>query len=158
MPPNAKHAMKNQNKASSPDAAPSPFLRGIVPPMVTPLLAPDELMGASLLMGGNGGVSAGANLYPSLYVNLYDAAMKEDIASVRHLHEKIMQIKKSIFGVGHHPSSLIKGIKCALNLMRICDDFMAEPFHRFQQNERDRVQEALSMLNLHLIGYTSCQT
>jgi len=31
-------------------------------------------------------------------------------------------------------------------LLGICDDFMAEPFHRFRQPERERVQAVLESL------------
>ena len=33
----------------------------------------------------------------------------------------------------------IKATKCSLSLLGICDDFMAEPFHRFRAPERERV-------------------
>jgi hypothetical protein len=41
---------------------------------------------------------------------------------------------------------VIKGIKCALACLGICDDFMAEPFHRFRAEERAQVQRCLPEL------------
>jgi hypothetical protein len=57
-----------------------------------------------------------------------------------------MRISNSLYQVGHYPSAVIKGIKCALACAGVCDDFMAEPFHRFRAKERARVQEQLPEL------------
>ena len=59
------------------------------------------------------------------------------------LHEKVMQISTTIFSVGQHKSSFIKGLKCSLNLIGICDDYMAEPFHRFRNTERNIIRKHL---------------
>ena len=50
--------------------------------------------------------------------------------------------------IGCHSSSIIKGIKCALSCLGICDDCLAEPFHRFNPPERERVEEVLRELGL----------
>ena len=39
-----------------------------------------------------------------------------------------MQISTTIYNVGQYGSSYLKGLKCALSIMGICGDFMAEPF------------------------------
>jgi 4-hydroxy-tetrahydrodipicolinate synthase len=57
-----------------------------------------------------------------------------------------MQISQSLYRIGRYPSSIIKGIKCALACQGICDDFMAEPFHRFRAEERARVERCLPEL------------
>ena len=49
---------------------------------------------------------------------------------------QIQQVSSSLYRIGKHSSSVIKGIKCALACLGICDDFMAEPFHRFRTIER----------------------
>jgi 2-dehydro-3-deoxy-D-pentonate aldolase len=53
-----------------------------------------------------------------------------------------------VFAVGRHPSSYLKGLKCALSLLGICDDFMAEPFARFRAPERARVKRQLAALRI----------
>jgi 4-hydroxy-tetrahydrodipicolinate synthase len=50
--------------------------------------------------------------------------------------------------VGRHKSAIIKGIKCGLSLLGICDDQMAEPFQRFREPEREMIRERLSALGL----------
>ncbi len=112
------------------------------------LIGPEELLGETLLLGGHGGVSGGANLHPRLYVDLYNAAMAKDLDAVAELHRRVMQISNTIYSVGRYGSSVIKGIKCALSCLGICDDFMAEPFHRFRKPERELVQRHLADLGL----------
>jgi uncharacterized protein with von Willebrand factor type A (vWA) domain len=59
-------------------------------------------------------------------------------------------VSESLYRIGRHNSALIKGLKCALSLSGICDDFMAEPFQRFLEPERTRVCEALKQLQTFL--------
>lgn len=105
----------------------------------TLLVGPEELLGESVLLGGHGGVCGGANLCPKLYVALYEAAVANDVQRVRELHAQVMRISSTIYKVGRYGSAFIKSVKCALSVLGICDDFLAEPFHRFREQERERV-------------------
>jgi len=110
------------------------------------LIGPEELLMEGVLAGGHGGVPGGANLFPRLYVRLCEAARACDASRTRQLHAQVMRISESLYRIGRHPSAVIKGIKCALGCLGICDDFMAEPFHRFRDGERARVQSCLREL------------
>lgn len=112
------------------------------------LIGPEELLGEALLLGGHGGVCGGANFYPKLYVELYNAAKDGDNRKVAELHETIMLISSTIYSVGRYGSSYLKGLKCALSCMGICNDFLAEPFHRFREREREKIKEHLMTLGL----------
>jgi len=112
------------------------------------LVGPEELLIESVMLGGHGGVCGGANLCPRLYVEAYRAAASGDLAAARRLHERILAISRTVYGVGRYGSSYLKGLKCALSLLGICDDFMAEPFHRFREPEREKVRAALEELGL----------
>jgi 4-hydroxy-tetrahydrodipicolinate synthase len=85
-----------------------------------------------------------------LYVALYEAARKREEKRMKELQEAVMQIGRTLYRVGNHPSSIIKGIKCALSCEGVCDDFMAEPFHRFRAAERNRVQQHLEEIGAEL--------
>jgi 4-hydroxy-tetrahydrodipicolinate synthase len=113
-------------------------------------VGPEELLADAVLAGGHGGVSGGANLFPRLYVRLYQAARSGDVALTRKLHALVMTVRESLYLIGRHPSSVIKGIKCALACLGVCDDFMAEPFHRFRNEERRTVQQRLKELEPEL--------
>lgn len=112
------------------------------------LMGPEELLGESVLLGGHGGVCGGANLCPRLYVDLYEAAAAKDVAKVAELHARVMRISSALYRVGKHGSAFIKGLKCALNTLGLCDDFMAEPFHRFREPERETVRRQLAWLGI----------
>ena len=110
------------------------------------LVGPEELLLDTALAGGHGGVNGGANLFPRLYVSLFEAARANDLARARELHALVMRISNQLYRVGRHSSAIIKGIKCALSLRGVCEDFMAEPFHRFRAEERNNVRKELDSL------------
>ena len=112
------------------------------------LMGHEELLAEAVLLGAYGGVCGGANIIPKLYVDLYDAARSQDMETMEALHNKVMQISTSIYGVGRYQSSYLKGLKCALSCMGICSDFLAEPFHRFRSAEHDVIRRHLEELGI----------
>jgi len=112
------------------------------------LVGREELLAETVLLGGHGGVTGGANFIPKLYVELYNAACSRDLQTVEALHEKVMQISSAIYSVGRYESSYLKGLKCTLSCMNICSDFLAEPFHRFRSTERDLIRRHLEELGI----------
>jgi dihydrodipicolinate synthase/N-acetylneuraminate lyase len=110
------------------------------------LVGAEELLVECVLLGGHGGVSGGANIFPRLYVRAYEAARDGDLARARVGHERIRRLSERLYHVGRHPSTVIKGMKSALSCIGICSDFMAEPFSRFREPERDRIQAAVDEL------------
>jgi 4-hydroxy-tetrahydrodipicolinate synthase len=91
-------------------------------------------------------VNGGANLFPRLYVALHRAAQSGDMARARALHALVMEVSTNLYQVGRHSSAIIKGLKCALSIEGVCDDFMAEPFHRFRDEQRRRIEQVLGEL------------
>jgi len=114
------------------------------------LMGPEEKLLASLQLGGHGGVSGGANLFPKLYVRVVAAHQAGDLAAAAAWQQVIQRVSDSFYRIGKYSSSIIKGIKCALACQGICDDFMAEPFHRFRAAERELVQARLRELAAEL--------
>lgn len=111
------------------------------------LVGPEEITGECVLLGGHGGINGGANMFPELYVGMYNAAKNRDMETVLRLQQLIMQISTSIYTVGRHGSSYLKGLKCALSLLGIInDDFVASPFYKFEAPERQKIQQALDAL------------
>jgi dihydrodipicolinate synthase/N-acetylneuraminate lyase len=114
------------------------------------LIGPEEKLFDSLELGGFGGVSGGANLFPKLYVKLCAAFFAGDISRARELQNQILRVSNSLYRIGKHSSSIIKGIKCALKSLGICDDFMADPFHRFRDPERELVRKRVEELKMEI--------
>lgn len=122
-----------------------------VNPQFAMLCGPEEMTGELVLMGANGGVNGGANMFPELYVAMYNAAKARDIDRLIALQQTIMQISMSIYTVGRHGSSYLKGLKCACQQLGIIDnDFVASPFYKFDQPERDKITLALAQLKLNV--------
>ena len=111
------------------------------------LVGPEEITGECVLLGAHGGINGGANMFPELYVSMYDAAKTGNLPRIIELQRLIMQISSTIYTVGKHGSSYLKGLKCALSLLGIIkDDFVASPFYKFDPPERDKIRQALAAL------------
>jgi 4-hydroxy-tetrahydrodipicolinate synthase len=106
------------------------------------MIGPEAMLGDSLALGGDGGVAGGANLLPSLFVERFHACRAGDDAAGARLQQHILDLQR-IYEIGKYASRFIKATKCALSLIGVCDDFMAEPFNRFLPPERRRVAEIL---------------
>jgi len=111
-------------------------------------MGPEEKLAWALRQGASGGVAGGANLAPDLYVALYEAGAAGDGQRAAALHRRVMAISRALYHVGRHASSYLKGVKCALACMGICDDFVAEPFRRFREPERALIRARLEKLGL----------
>lgn len=116
----------------------------------TVMIGQEELLTQAVALGAHGGVHGGANLFPKLYVDLYQAASSGDLVRARKLQANALEVATRLYGVGRHASSYLKGVKCAASCLGLCSDFMAEPFHRFRTPERARIEEA--MRELHDMG------
>jgi dihydrodipicolinate synthase/N-acetylneuraminate lyase len=90
----------------------------------------------TIIHGGHGAVAGGANLYPKLFVDLYNASLERDMDKIARLRELVIMIDSTIYNVGKHKSRIIKGIKCALSAMDICNDYVALPLRKFKDEER----------------------
>lgn len=111
------------------------------------LMGPEEVTGECVLMGGQGGINGGANMFPELYVGMYNAAKEGRLEDLRRLQQIIMQISSTIYTVGQYGSSYLKGLKCACSLLGVIkDDFVAAPFHKFNAPEREKIRAALEAL------------
>lgn len=114
------------------------------------LCGPEEKLLATLQLGGNGGVSGGANLFPKLYVKVVEAYCAGNLARAEELQKQIQRVSDSFYRIGKYSSSIIKGIKCVANTMGICNDFMAEPFHKFRAEERALVKTRLETIQAEI--------
>jgi len=111
-------------------------------------VGPEEMTAEAVLMGASGGVNGGANIFPELYVDLYNAAVAGDIAKVRILQKKVMQISATIYTAGCYGSSYLKGVKCALGIKGICSEVLAAPFNQFGDEQKSLIAKAIQDLQL----------
>lgn len=95
----------------------------------------------SIIHGGDGAVAGGANFFPRLYVDLYEASLANDKNAITELRNKVIKVYDTIYSVGKHTSRITKGTKTALAVMGICNDYMAQPLRKFKPNERRKIKE-----------------
>lgn len=111
-------------------------------------VGPEEMTAEAVMMGASGGVNGGANLFPKLYVELYNAAKAMDIEKVRLLQDKVMQVCATIYSNGKYGSSYLKGLKAGLSVVGICSDFLASPFNKFDEKHKDSIRKAIDVIGL----------
>ncbi len=100
-----------------------------------------------MLFGGQGAIAGGANLFPALFVDLYEASVSEDLERIRVLRQIVMEIYKTIYSVGKTSSKYTLGIKSALEAMQICSGYAASPLKMFGKAEQDRIRDYANHLN-----------
>jgi 4-hydroxy-tetrahydrodipicolinate synthase len=102
----------------------------------------------TIINGGHGAVAGGANIFPSLFVELYEASVKGDLEKIEYFKGKMMEIEEKIYNVGANSSKYIKTIKSALCALGICSDFMAMPFRNFDEIKTNRIKQNLKEMNI----------
>jgi 4-hydroxy-tetrahydrodipicolinate synthase len=110
------------------------------------LVGDEETLPYAIEAGASGGVHGGANVLPSLYTQLFAALTGGDRVRARQLHSLVIRFGE-LYRVGPPGvSACILGIKCALAVLGVCDDFLAEPLRRFEEPERASVRRILDGL------------
>ena len=100
----------------------------------------------TIMHGGHGAVAGGANMFPKMFVDLYEASVAKDFETIASIREKVLMLYRTIYQVGKHPSRFSKGTKCGLSVMGICNDYMAPPLHRFNPPERKKIEEYMELI------------
>ena len=109
-------------------------------------MGPDEAMGEAVLMGADGGVCTGANLWPAQFKAMYLAAKAGEIENVRWLQRFTTMSSYLLYGLGQGQIGFLKGVKCALAEMGLIQNVLASPFSPFTGRERAKVKAALKLL------------
>jgi dihydrodipicolinate synthase/N-acetylneuraminate lyase len=109
------------------------------------LVGPEDLLAESVLLGGDGGVCGGANLFPRLYVDLYDAAKRGDLTRVANLQQRVMQVTE-LYRVGQTPSAVIQAIKTGLSHLNIGDGTLAAPLGVMGMEEREKLWQMIDAI------------
>lgn len=86
----------------------------------------------TVMFGGHGAVSGGANIFPRLFVDLYDASCAFDIEKILVLRQVVLKLYSTIYNVGKNASKYTLGVKSALAAMGLCNDYAAHPLRKFE--------------------------
>ena len=109
-------------------------------------VGPEEILAETLEMGGHGGVTGGANLFPKLYVALYEAFQKKEIETVKKLQDTILFLSKNLYTNGTYRSSYLKGLKAAMAFEGLCHGNFAPPLFPYSNAEKAELYEEYLMV------------
>lgn len=111
------------------------------------IVGTESFLPETIKRGGHGAVAGGANFYPKLFVDMYNASVAHNLDAIAKLDEKVKYIYDTIYSVGKYESRITKGIKCALSVMGICNDDMALPLRKFETREREEIKKHIEQFD-----------
>jgi 2-dehydro-3-deoxy-D-pentonate aldolase len=100
----------------------------------------------AILHGGHGAVAGGANIFPKLFVDLYNASFEKDFDRIEILRKKLIMLNNLIFEISQDSSKYIKGIKGALSVMKICNGYVAPPIKKYGAAEYSKIEKNMKTL------------
>lgn len=115
------------------------------------IVGTESYLPETITRGGHGAVAGGANFMPRLFVDLYEASLQNNAFDIAELEQKVKYIYETIYSVGQYQSRITKGIKCALSIMGICDDHMAMPLRKLDDQGRQKIKSYIDTLERSLI-------
>lgn len=104
-------------------------------PEFSVLIGPEEMLLECMKRGAHGGVCGGSNLDPKLFVDLYHAIVRGDLASAQILQDTVQESSGVLYRVGFPGGSYLRGIKAALALAGLCGPEPAPPYAPFSEEE-----------------------
>ncbi len=115
-------------------------------------VGPEGLLANGFAAGIHGAISGGANAFPRLYVSLYDAFVDGRMNDVRVLQAEVDRFNRQVYTVGEAESSLLRGLKCCLSLIGICESRLCQPYLAANSQERDEIERYIRGLDrAHLL-------
>jgi 2-dehydro-3-deoxy-D-pentonate aldolase len=116
------------------------------------LVGSEQLLVPSLQIGGNGGVCGGANIFPQLFVQIYDAAAAGETDSLGALVSKAGELGE-IYDVGCRSAGcVVKALKTALKVIGIGEGLPAEPLRPLTTEEHAHIHKIVQTLGLELVS------
>jgi 4-hydroxy-tetrahydrodipicolinate synthase len=112
------------------------------------LVGPDDLLAEAVLMGAHGGMAGGSNVRPRLFVDLYEAAVAQDIKRLATLHEQVIQFDDAVYRSADDPHNPLRGLKAALEILGICSAALTPPLRPISSRERASIQQYLRGVDL----------
>jgi 4-hydroxy-tetrahydrodipicolinate synthase len=111
-------------------------------------VGPEEITGEAVLMGADGGINGGANLFPRLYTAMFAAADRGDLAEVRRLQRMIERVSGTVYSLVPGGSAYLRGLKAAAGLLGLCSPLPALPWRSLDEAAAKKLATALETLDL----------
>ncbi len=117
-------------------------------------VGPEEMMAETMLMGGHGAVAGGANLFPSLYVKLYEASVKRDFEKIQLYQNVVMEVSSKIYGHGNCKSSYLRGVKATCAFLGLSQGYLASPLYGFSESEMVEFRKKFNQVQTLVLSIT----
>jgi 4-hydroxy-tetrahydrodipicolinate synthase len=112
------------------------------------LIGPEELIAECVLFGGHGGMAGASNLYPRIYVDMYDAAVARDMDRILLLQEEALAFNRGVF----HGANPLRGIKHGLGYLGICSSVLTEPLSYYTPEQCKAVEKYVDEHRSKIVG------
>ncbi len=119
------------------------------------LVGPDDLLAEAVLLGAHGGMAGGSNVNPRLFVDLYEAAVANDMNRVATLHQQAIQFNNAVYRATEDPHNPLRALKAALSIMGICGEAMTPPLRPISTRERETIAQYLRGVESTSAAYPS---
>ena len=106
------------------------------------VISGDDLITLPLISCGiDGVISVAANAFPSQFSNLVDLALKGKFKEAWEIQQKLLEIFNTLFVEGN-PA----GVKAALKILNICQDFLRLPLVQISKNTYNKLAKQIEEL------------
>ena len=123
----------------------------------TVFMGPEELIPQAVAAGADGGVCGGANLLPSVYVNLFNAAKTNDERKIAEAAAVVEHVFKTVYRDPDRKMNLIPALKLAMESCGLCTKVVAPPLPKLSIAHEEQVQSGLEGI-LRLAGSALVQS
>jgi len=117
------------------------------------LIGPEILLAEAMLMGAAGGVPGGANLFPKLFVDLFEACQHRDIGKLKLIQKHITMIREKLYLIPGGSYSYLKSIKICLKTMGIGNGKLIPPLQSVSRKESRIIEKNFEALQSELMDY-----
>lgn len=100
----------------------------------------------AVLAGAHGSVAGGANVFPELFVNLYNAAVNKDLELIAKLKDQVIWLCNTMYQVAPSAARITISFKTALEIMGICSDEMALPLRKLEGEDKAKIAAYLKQM------------
>lgn len=115
------------------------------------LMGYESLLAEATLAGGDGGVTGGAVIHPTLFVKSFQAAECRNRQEIDRLQIDIEKVGTLYSIAGTAAAGYLRGLKCALEVMGLCSGGLATPFRSAEEPERSKIAALVKSLGLDTV-------
>jgi dihydrodipicolinate synthase/N-acetylneuraminate lyase len=112
----------------------------------------EELLVPAIHAGAHGGVSGGANVFPSLYAALHQNAENRNDRQTAAFLSLAKQVQQLLFPFSSGIGDGIRHIKSALAVLGLCGNATAPPLHRLSAEKCEALKPQIDALQREITG------